>query len=580
MHTGDTEIKADLDTKTKVSVAIDMPTNETVATDAAGQRHSDSSEEIQLPIPPIAPTVGANPEETSPFLGCAKKTLKYPKTLVAVSVFGVLTFLAGLLVAAHLTQKAVNGDQGFLPFPNERVQSHRHIPADELAAPPNRTSLPPLPSQTQSVLSGAAPEGTSIAVENEDGSIDEYVMLDDPDFVESDDLTSPDSTSILGLEANDHENALSTSPQVYGMTNSARPQAYGRTWDGSPVKKTTNYPAHANGQIRISNNKYVCSGSLIAERVVVTNAHCIYDFNGKKWYRGKHKFCPGQKSYYNTPLGCFDVEFRVISQAYHDQKDVYDDWAILVLKEAPGVGYYGFSKEIPIGAKVEMYHYSCAHPASCGDMYYEKCSLFDGPSFTVTGNSRGDFSGVIAHVCDTTGGSSGASLTLDNKIRALNAWGSAYPDEANYANMIRNYEYKTMMRYREQFNDVGRGKKVRISTGSGMCLQLKGNSDLKLKPCNNNRKQYWYYLDGELHPEINTDVCIEYNEQHENTLFVNSKCTGSPNEQFTRLAGGLIRSKRNKKLCITQDLDKPSGLGMTKCKKNDAKQQWQYKFVE
>eukprot|EP00471_Norrisiella_sphaerica_P000498 CAMPEP_0184479428 /NCGR_PEP_ID=MMETSP0113_2-20130426/1158_1 /TAXON_ID=91329 /ORGANISM="Norrisiella sphaerica, Strain BC52" /LENGTH=577 /DNA_ID=CAMNT_0026857513 /DNA_START=224 /DNA_END=1957 /DNA_ORIENTATION=- len=577
MHTADakdTETKADLDAEAKVS---DIPTDTIVSADEAGQRLSNSTEEMQLPIPPIAANeVEANAEETSPFLSCAKKKLKHPKTLFAIFVFGILTILTGLLVATHFTQKAVNGDQGFLPFPNGRVQSHRHIPADELAAPPNRTSLPPLPNQTQTEISGIVSEGTSIAVENADGSIDEYMMLDDPDFVESEDLTSPDSMNIVELEANNRRNALSTLPQVHGT---ARSQAYGRKWDGGSVKKTTNYPAHANGQIRIADNRYVCSGSLIAERVVVTNAHCIYDYNGKNWYSGKHKFCPGQRSLFDTPLGCFDVDFRVISQAYHNQKDVYDDWAILVLNEAPGVGYYGFSKDVPIGAKVEMYHYSCAHPANCGDMYYEKCSLFDGPSFTVTGNSRGDFSGVIAHVCDTTGGSSGASLTLDNKIRALNAWELAYPSETNYANKIRGYEYRTMMQYREKFNDVGRGKKVRISTESGMCLQLKGNSDLMLKPCKNKRTQYWYYLDGELHPEKNMDVCIECNGRNKNALFVNSKCTGSLREQFVRLAGGLIKCKRNK-LCITQDSDKPTDLGMTKCKKKDTKQLWRFRFVE
>ena len=58
------------------------------------------------------------------------------------------------------------------------------------------------------------------------------------------------------------------------------------------------YPHSAIGQLRYveagSGNNFLCTGTLFSERHVLTNAHCIYDKDNRR-YHSKWQFVPGLK---------------------------------------------------------------------------------------------------------------------------------------------------------------------------------------------------------------------------------------------------------------------------------------------
>lgn len=65
------------------------------------------------------------------------------------------------------------------------------------------------------------------------------------------------------------------------------------------------YPHTAIGQLRYvearSGSNFLCTGTLFSERHVLTNAHCIYDKDERR-YHSRWQFAPGLKGS-NEPFG-------------------------------------------------------------------------------------------------------------------------------------------------------------------------------------------------------------------------------------------------------------------------------------
>ena len=72
-----------------------------------------------------------------------------------------------------------------------------------------------------------------------------------------------------------------------------------------------------------------CSGTIVGKNKVLTNAHCVYDFSGRRW-RAPSTVTPGKNP--DDPWGSWNVETARIHNNYFHSGDRNYDYAILTIK--------------------------------------------------------------------------------------------------------------------------------------------------------------------------------------------------------------------------------------------------------
>ncbi|MBW4458761.1 MAG: trypsin-like peptidase domain-containing protein [Nodosilinea sp. WJT8-NPBG4] len=189
------------------------------------------------------------------------------------------------------------------------------------------------------------------------------------------------------------------------------------------------YPWSAVGQtsgLAADGSAYICTGSLVAEDIVLTSAHCIIDAETGELARNiqfKPNLIDGQVA---SPDDIANVEPLLLGTDFADgRKPNPDDWALVALDQPLGqkygtLGMAPLSTEAladqPFTENLVMMGYSGDFPVYNPG---ETASAHVGCSIV------GEDLKMVLHLCDTYGGSSGGPiLTLMNgeiRIVALNS---------------------------------------------------------------------------------------------------------------------------------------------------------------
>jgi len=348
--------------------------------------------------------------------------------LGSVSTFTIMV-IVGLLFMFHFSLEAGSGD-GFLPLPGSDVKSKTHVSAEERVNINATEYFANLDAKAFSALTteyNDTEDDTAnfvIATFNPDGSLEQYIVEEPISTYreeiknEIDSLTSASENPAAGL------------------------QNFWTDGINDPIKitRTTTYPARVYGQF-IAQGSHVCTGALIGNRVVLTNAHCVFDIDTRKWFNARFQFCPARNGRLNDPYGCFDAQFIVVSGNYANG-DWEDDWALMILRRPASIGYLGFTTSFTNGQLGRLWHYSCEAPyvraEDCGRMWYGQASVFN-----INGARAG-------YTMDTVGGSSGGSVeNTRHQVFVVNAWSNRAGTGAG--NRIRSSEFTSMAKYRKEY---------------------------------------------------------------------------------------------------------------------------------
>jgi len=153
-------------------------------------------------------------------------------------------------------------------------------------------------------------------------------------------------------------------PQAIAPYTTARASAtvLGYTPDAASVA-VTSYPWRAAGKLyfNIGTNNYVCSASLIAPGLLITAAHCVFEFgaNSAAGYHTNFAFVPAQNTRGATPpYGVWTAITEILSTSYINGTDscvqtgvvCSNDVAVIIMSpnslgQLPGnvVGWYGYA---------------------------------------------------------------------------------------------------------------------------------------------------------------------------------------------------------------------------------------------
>ncbi|MBD2259314.1 trypsin-like peptidase domain-containing protein [Pseudanabaena sp. FACHB-2040] len=259
-------------------------------------------------------------------------------------------------------------------------------------------------------------------------------------------------TPLVRLEdSSDLELNLAAGSQIpAGLSQSDNPAAGRRgviNEDDRVLMTSQSFPWTAVGRINgitAEGENYICTGTLIADAVVLTNAHCVLNPDTGMLSRSI-VFLPnlihGQVA---SEADVGQVEAVLVGTDFRDrnQPPHPDDWALLKLDQPLGQKYgtVGLSRldaealaTDPFTEQLIMVAYSSDFPAAAAG---ETASAHLGCS--IVGETEEE---VIEHACDTHGGSSGgpifAIINGEPRIVALNAAEEVDPDSevgiVNYA---------------------------------------------------------------------------------------------------------------------------------------------------
>lgn len=176
------------------------------------------------------------------------------------------------------------------------------------------------------------------------------------------------------------------------------------------------YPWSAIGRVQgtVNDDSYHCTGSLIADNLVLTNAHCVIDPKSGK-LSTKIEFMPNviDKNYQDiaqVEQVIYGTDFKTSSNNFSN------DWAIMKINQPLGrkYGYLGW-KSLP-SAVLTRNKKAFFFVGYSGDFPTEKYKKYfsAGPGWTASYEAgcsiTGEETGSLLHDCATAGGSSGGAI--------------------------------------------------------------------------------------------------------------------------------------------------------------------------
>ncbi|MGB3638016.1 MAG: trypsin-like serine protease [Rivularia sp. (in: cyanobacteria)] len=194
-------------------------------------------------------------------------------------------------------------------------------------------------------------------------------------------------------------------------------------WDDRIPMLSRKYPWSAIGRVQGFNNdggSYHCTGTLISDDVVLTNAHCVIDPDTRKFSQ-KIQFIPNVingKAGDNSDIA--EVENVVYGTDFTGTKldNQVNDWAVLKLNKPIGLkyGYIGW-KSLPSSALIanSNKYIFVGYSGDFPDNNNQKYQFFTAGKGWTAGVEKGcsivnEDSNILFHDCDTAGGSSGGAI--------------------------------------------------------------------------------------------------------------------------------------------------------------------------
>jgi V8-like Glu-specific endopeptidase len=188
------------------------------------------------------------------------------------------------------------------------------------------------------------------------------------------------------------------------------------------VANVKKFPFSAIGKVRIAKNgkKFVCTGFLVAPKIVLTNAHCLMSEENSVGPT-KVSFYPGYKRGSRVPNGKFLVNKVIISDKYISKvKGV--DFAFLVLSRSAGntFGWFGLTpfSRISTSLKNDLYvsGYGSNFIETPFKTHFQTVNQTPCKVIKKLRNNK-----ALLHTCDTGQGNSGAPLFYlkNNKAYAV-----------------------------------------------------------------------------------------------------------------------------------------------------------------
>ena len=217
--------------------------------------------------------------------------------------------------------------------------------------------------------------------------------------------------------------------------------------DDRVLLTSQSYPWSAVGQISgiaPNGNGYICTGSLVAPDVVLTNAHCVMDSDTGEMARNV-KFKPNLINGRVTDLNDIaNVHSVLLGTDFADGRNPHpDDWAFVALDRPLGQKYGTLAlaplptatlAQAPFLDNLVMVGYSGDFPASNPGQSASAhigCSIVDA------------WQDVVLHACDTYGGSSGGPILglVNDEVRIV-ALNSAEATDRDTGEGIINFAVK------------------------------------------------------------------------------------------------------------------------------------------
>ncbi|NJL64613.1 MAG: trypsin-like serine protease [Methylacidiphilales bacterium] len=201
-------------------------------------------------------------------------------------------------------------------------------------------------------------------------------------------------------------------------------------WDDRTPMLSRQYPWSAIGRVQgitTENKEYHCTGTLIAEDVVLTNAHCVINPETRKLSQ-RIAFSP---NVINGKVANQADVAEVVNVVYGTDfggsalENQTNDWAILKLDKPIGLkyGYLGWKSlsDATLTRNQKAYIF-VGYSGDFPNPNNQKYQFFTaGAGFTASAQAGCSItqaqSNVLFHDCDTTGGSSGGAIigVIDNK---------------------------------------------------------------------------------------------------------------------------------------------------------------------
>ncbi len=189
--------------------------------------------------------------------------------------------------------------------------------------------------------------------------------------------------------------------------------APGAAADKGLIVDAVEYPWSAIGRVNAAGRSF-CTGFLVSERVILTAAHCLYDFRSSRWWppREVHFVAGYQRDSYlkHSRAKSYEVSRDYTPRRKPAIEHTLEDWAVVTLAEPVGreVGWLGMQsldratlrglKDGKVAAVQAGYRRDRAHALSVG---------FNCPVPGLFGDGRG-----ILHSCDVVEGGSGSPLLV------------------------------------------------------------------------------------------------------------------------------------------------------------------------